>query len=293
MRNRPFLNGLFALAAGALILFSSCAVLEHYGTNCKRWAYRTSYRSVCKDYDSNRNCRFWGQESYQEQYCAAWKTKEEIQREKSGYSSTSYYEAPDNTAIEPTPETPESKLIRRATQAGNSSYHEQGVHYSGSEFLKTRLEPFLCTIASSEDIRETLSAMGKDKYRLIKSNALGCEMEYATNEFSAKIALSNIQKGTGWLNISVLESDWPFTSDELADWLSGIGFDIRLTTNTQVRGVADYSPPLGTAIGRPDSIYNYGFRIIAHKKINNNAIYPTLNIEWVNRTAVKKILCRE
>lgn len=75
----------------ASILFG-CAgfpgVVAKYGDpGCKEWSKRIAYRQVCADYSSNGHCRFWRSESYLEDYCVEWKTKEEVEYERSGYNS--------------------------------------------------------------------------------------------------------------------------------------------------------------------------------------------------------------
>lgn len=222
-------SGLFVLIAVMLLTVSGCA----YSKNCERWDYRTSYRQVCKRW-SGTHCAFWGSEAYQEKYCAQWKSKEQIEYEKkvektagTAIITGDHQERTDYWA----------KFIRTP---GESQFPKNSdTPTDGETYLLTQLTPFLCEIEKSDDIVETLASMGQ--VNITGQRKSGVDFKFSTKNFYGITFGYDKIKMRLHLFIYANEKSWPFTEDEVVDWMSSIGLGVYKTTgnNPSINGVTE------------------------------------------------------
>jgi hypothetical protein len=121
---------------------------------------------------------------------------------------------------------------------------------------------------------------------------------YATGEFSGSMSWFDFGKKEqkAAFGIDVRENACPFSVDELVDWLSGIGLDVRLVndisiypTGTAIIGVPGiHLAPIGS-----DNPSYYDFDIRTQKSFTTNEINENIRVNWKDITTAKEILCRE
>jgi len=226
---------LFVLIAGMFLVVSGC------GYRCERWDYRLAYRQVCKSYSSNGHCSFWSSESYMERYCVKW-IKDPGSKKRSSYK------------------IPPGKVIRKA---GESHFPKNANNPTeGENFLLTQLTPFVCELLKSDDINKTLASMGKytaykydynctdiiDNEPIYQSSCThdSCNGEFITKNLAGAFNLQQFKYGRNqfWVK-PAHKNSWPFTEDELADWLSSLGLDVWRSSYGRIAGGADFNSSTG------------------------------------------------
>ena len=231
---------LFLLSAGMLMVLYGCHLWTH---RCERWATRTAYRQVCKSW-SGTHCSFWGSESYQETYCTKWIKYPEKPGSKKGSG----------------PKLPPAKFIRKA---GESHFPKNANNPTeGENFLLTQLTPFVCELLKSDDINKTLASMGKytaykydynctdimDNEPIYQSSCThdSCNGEFITKSLAGAFNLQQFKYGRNqfWVK-PAHKNSWPFTEDELADWLSSLGLDVWRSSYGRIAGGADFNSSTG------------------------------------------------
>ena len=268
-------NCLFVLIAGMfLVVVSGC------GYRCEGWAYRTAYRQMCKSYSSNGHCSFWGSESYQERYCTRW-----IKDPGSKKRSRS--------------KTPP---LRLALKAGKAYFPKiPGAPTDGETYLLTQLTPFLCEIMKSDDIIKTLSSMGQCKIQNKKSKHWDFQYDYITKSYSGNHGFTVGDHPVKWLYIEQTKKNpWPFSREELTDWMSSFGLDVFQYGSNYFYGVAGHTGGESIDI---KNINNYPFYFRTNifyqrDEFGTNYQAPQIvgrdfGLYWKNQSKAKAVFCKK
>jgi hypothetical protein len=233
---------------------------------------------VCKSYSANGHCSFWGSESYQLRECVEWVKKPE-------------YEKGSGSKLPPPKGS--KKFIR---MAGKSQFPKNTDRPSdGETFLRSQLTPFVCEIMKSDDIKKTLASIGQ--YNQIKN--LSYPYGFITKDLTGGFSLPANDKSYGSLWVKrVNAKPWPFSEEELADWLSSLGLAVMRDSIADVVGVT----------GRPSarknrySRYGYEFSIGAAPQYNmytnqydKTAVYKSkvILVRWMAESKTKIKFCSD
>ncbi|MBW1693622.1 MAG: hypothetical protein JRJ41_05565 [Deltaproteobacteria bacterium] len=150
------------------------------------------------------------------------------------------------------------------------------------------LKPFLCEIAKS-GIRKTVNSMGgkynHGKTKLGKTNFV----KFSTKKFDGNFYFPNISHGSYayygvYFNLPNYKL-WPFSKDELVNWLSNIGLDVFMEKKEIVGGT-------GYRGGNFYDDFSYtAYLKVYGKKQTKNSLGKSIAVIWENSSEAKKIWC--
>ncbi len=275
---------LFALITGMfLVVVSGC------GYRCQGWAYRTAYRQVCKSYSSNGHCSFWGSESYQERYCTRW--IKDPDPKKATYSEPRPVPKTHATSKKkPVPQTSSVVTKYFITKAGKSHFPKnvkKPTH--GETYLLSEVTPFLCEIAKS-GIRKTVNSMG-GTYKNEKTKSGGKKYKYVQFSTSKFIGEFFPKESYGSNSCSIYQPNyrpWPFSKDELVDWLSSMGFDVFRNGNYIVGG-KDFK---GRGAYKPDKLYYLNYTSSIETVMSKHGPGTSIRVRWIMKSEAMAALCK-
>ncbi len=232
MKNSSTRNRLIFLSTFMLLVVYGCGgfpgIEAKYGEpGCKQWSQRTAYRQVCASWRGD-TCSYYKTEPYTEDYCISWKTKEEVEAERSLKRQSKHQGEMVKTKKTPPKKEQPARLIRKAKEADFPKNARAPT--KGERYLLEKLNPFICglLINDTEAFPKIMDFLNISMYSRKWSN------EFNSQGFQGEISFIGYQKGynRGMVHLEFkptkLEDGkyWPFTENEFADWLSNSGLNV-------------------------------------------------------------------
>jgi hypothetical protein len=215
----------FFLYSFCIFIFYGCAgipgTVAKYGEpGCTEWAQRNAYRQVC-DRWSDGVCMNYKTESYYQDYCVHWKTKEELEYEKSVLNHTLLNQSEEISSEASVNKTKTSNFPKIS-----------GAPTAGEAYLINEIAPFICSIVNGDAINKLIEK------GIIKDTDLEIEnaIKFDLNNFSVILIYHYNKIIQVLFDDKERENNWLFTQNEFIAWLSNSGFKIPSSNYGKISG---------------------------------------------------------
>jgi hypothetical protein len=243
---------------------------------------------VCKSW-SGSHCSFWGSESYQERYCTRW-IKDPDPKRVSYSEPRPVPKTPATSNKKPVPKTSSTVTKYFISKGGKSHFPKNAkMPTPGETYLLSELTPFLCNITKS-GIRKTVSSMG-GTYKNKKSKSGRKRYKYvqfSTNKFTGSFFPIESYSSDSCSIYQANYKPWPFTKDELVDWLSSMGFDVFRNGNYIIGGKG----LIGGGAYRRDKFDYLSYTSSIQTNVSKNSPGISMDVRWKMKSEAMAYLCK-
>jgi len=266
--------GLFIL--GVVFLISGCAIIDAQDCCSARGGSWTEYDVIGQ--------KIWPGRCVNAEY-----SLEEFRR---AYPN-SHYCRKKRSSSKTTP-------LRLIINAGRAHFPKKThAPTAGETYLLTQLTPFLSEIIKSDDIIKTLASMGQCKIDQKGSEHWDSKYNYFTKSYTGNHCFTVGDPPMKWLYVTQRNGKrWPFSKEELIDWLSSLGLDVFDYGGTYIYGVAGH---IGGESIDSKNINNYPFYLwitLSYQREYGYYNYdaPTivgydLALRWTNQSKAWTVFC--